>query len=160
MKALAAALVLLTAGCGDDRIADPPAGAIIDERAREFIRDPGPKPFLVTYRPARAGGPDAFRMAIMSGVLDFAGRCVRLQESGGSLRTIVTSAGSGLKRDSMGWFLPSGRDRLRHGSSIAGGGGELSSVPPAEMLAADAPAECRQGPAVELIGVRRPDVRL
>lgn len=155
MRAFAVALTLLAAGCRDVPPAGPPAGATIDENLDEFVRDPGPQPFLVTYRPPAEGGPEAFRLAIIAGVLDFTGGCVRLQDHGGAMKTLIMTSGSALKRDSMGWFLPSGQDRLRHGASVQGGGGELPSLPPADMLASGVPAECTKDPAVELVGPRR-----
>ncbi|MGI8931528.1 MAG: hypothetical protein ACR2FK_03985 [Sphingomicrobium sp.] len=155
MRTLAATLALFAAGCSDAPPAEPPPGAIVEEDVAEFVRDPGPKPYLVTYHTPGEGGPEIFRAAIVAGVLDFTGRCVRLQDHGGAMRTLVTTSGSGLKRDSLGWFLPSGRDRLRHGATVEGGGGELPSLPPVDMLANVVPAECTNGPAIELIGAHR-----
>ncbi|HXH00101.1 MAG TPA: hypothetical protein VNI79_06780 [Sphingomicrobium sp.] len=151
---LAIALILLTAGCREALPQEPPPGSIIDEKANEYIRERSPKPVLISYR--RAGAVTAVeRPTPLSGVLDFTGRCIRLQDRGGAMKILITAWGSTLKRDSMGWFWLIGQDRLRHGASVKGKGGELASLPPAAMLGVDVPAECARGPAVEVIGIRR-----
>ena len=93
--------------------------------------------------------------AIVQGVLDFTGPCVRVQQRSGQFRTVVTTAGSRLVRDSAGLYWPSGKDRLRHGSSVIGGGGEMPQLPSDEVLDRPVPQACREGPALELIGPQR-----
>ena len=153
MKRLAALLGLIAAGCGGDPPSEPPPGAIINE-ADKFVRDPGPEPLLVTYRVAER---DVERPPLdqVAGVLDFTGPCVRIQDRAGAFKTLVTVSGARLLRDSLGWYFPSGRVRLRHGSSIGGAGLDLPALPPSERLAEPVPAACGTGPAIELISIRR-----
>ena len=155
-KGAVAFLLLLAAAC-DRKPADPPPNVNAKPIDPAFIRDAGPAPTLIRYRPAEQGGPAAFRLAILGGVLDFGGPCLALIGPSGERRTIVTSRAAALKRDSLGWFLPSGNDRLRHGSSVEGGGGELPALPMSDMLSEPVPAACRAGPAIELIGIHRFD---
>ena len=156
MRGVAAVLLMLVAAC-DRKPADPPPNVNAKPVDPGFIRQPGPAPTLLTYRAPGDGGPDVFRLALIGGVLDFGGPCLRLIDSSGGARTIVTSPESALKRDSMGWFLPSGTDRLRHGATVEGGGGEIPALPPADTLATPVPSACVAGPAVELVGIHRFD---
>ena len=152
MRGAALLLVALLAGC-ERKIADPPPGAVISDE-KSFVRSVGPAPLLVTYKPASAGGPEVFREAIVGGVLDLAGPCVRVQGADGAMRLVVTIAGSALRRDSLGWFLPAGDDRLRHGATVESGGGELPAPPAAALLAVAVPPACA-GPTLEMSGIRR-----
>lgn len=154
MKRLTALLGLIAAGCGGDPPSEPPPGAIINE-ADKFVRDPGPKPLLVTYRIVVERVVKKAPLNQVGGVLDFTGPCVRVQDRSGAFKTLVTVAGVRLLRDSLGWYLPSGRVRLRHGSSIGGAGLDLPALPASERLAEPVPAACGTGPAIELISVRR-----
>ena len=116
-----------------------------------------PSPVLLRYKPAQEGGPGAFMAAIVRGVLDFSGPCVRLQHSSGQFRTVVSTAGSRLERDFAGLYWQVGNRRLRHGSSVIGGGGEMPQLPTDQVLDGPVPQACRTGPALELIGPQRYD---
>ena len=153
-RALAVLVALAVAGC-DQAPKDPPPNVNQKPIDPAYVRKAGPAPILITYRPSGLGGPEVFRAAIVGGVLDFTGPCIRLADSGGSLRTVVASSGTALKRDSMGWFLPSGTDRLRHGATVEGGGGEMPALPPADTLSAKVPGDCLTGPAVEMVAIHR-----
>ena len=116
---------------------------------------PPPGPVLIRYKPASVGGPDTFRMAILTGTLDFGGPCVRLRGPSKIPRVVVTSAGSQLGYDERGVFLPSGNDRLRHGDDVQAVGGEIGGkLLPAE-IAGPIPTNCDDGPFVEAIGIHR-----
>ena len=147
---LAAVLLLLSgaAACEQDREQEPQPNSQASQAdaAEPEIRSP----LLLRYKPAQKGGPDASMAALVQGVLDLSGPCVRLQDSSGEFRTVVAPPGSRLRRDFAGLYWAAGRERLRHGSSVIGGGGEIPRLPPGDSLDVAVPQACRAGPAVEL----------
>jgi len=116
---------------------------------------PPPGPVLIRYKPATEAGPEVFRMAVVSGTLDFGGQCVRLRDPSGLPRLVVTSAGSQLDWDEQGPFLRSGEDNLRHGDEVQAGGGEIGGRLIPSEIAGDIPTGCEAGPFVEAIGIQR-----
>ena len=115
-------------------------------------------PVLLRYLPPERGGPEAFPEAQVSGVLDLSGACVRLQDPHVRMTTLVSSPGPYLGRDLAGLYVQSGRERLRHGSSVTGGGGWFDKFPGGlEVLDRPIPDQCRSGPFVVVTGMRRYD---
>ena len=148
MRGAALALLLIAGAC-EKQAEDPPAPQPEPANATE---PEVVSPVLLRYRPAAQDGVMA---ANVQGVLDFNGPCVRIQDSSGRFRTVVSAAGSRLERDSAGLYWRVGDERLRHGSSVVGGGGEIPRLPPDQVLDGAVPEPCRAGPAIELIGPRR-----
>ena len=151
-RVAALAALLVAAACQqrtEERPPAPPQEQAIPAQAE--MRSP----VLLRYKSDEQGGPNAFMAAIVRGVLDFSGPCVRVQDSSGRFRTVVTAAGSRLARDSIGLYWPAGTDRLRHGSSAIGGGGEMPRLPADAVLDGAVPPACRPSPALELIGPQR-----
>lgn len=158
IRAAAALLpLLLVSACGPgaDESAGPPVANTQGEAVRSQPGTAQHGPVVVRYKPPKEGGPEAFRASIVQGILDFAGPCVRVRDPSGRLATLVTSAGSRLLRDNAGLYLPSGEERLRHGSSVIGGGGEMPALPPDELLDGPVPEACRAGRAIEIVGMSR-----
>ena len=116
-----------------------------------------PSPILIRYKPREQGGPGPVPEAEVSGVLDLAGPCVRLQNSRGEMWTLVSTAGPRLGRDFAGLYLDSGRERLRHGSSVKGGGGWFTGLPSIGALERPVPPACAAGPYVVAYGLTRYD---
>jgi hypothetical protein len=114
-------------------------------------------PMLLRYKPVEQGGPDTFMAANVHGVLDLSGPCVRMQNMAGEFQAVVSASGSRLERDAAGLYWQVGGDRLRHGASVVGGGGEMPRLPPDQLLDGRVPDACRAGPAVELVGPQRYD---
>jgi len=115
-------------------------------------------PVLLRYLPAERGGPEAYPEAQVSGVLDLSGACVRLQDPQVRMTTVVSSPGPYLGRDLAGLYVRSGHERLRHGSSVTGGGGWFDKLPGGlGVLDRPIPDQCRSGPFVVVTGMRRYD---
>ncbi|MBA3510970.1 hypothetical protein [Sphingomonas sp.] len=115
-------------------------------------------PVLLRYLPPERGGPEAYPEAIVSGVLDLSGPCVRLQDGHGRVTTVVSAPGAYLRQDAAGLYIQSGRERLRHGSSVTGGGGWFDNLPAGPgTLDRPIPAQCRSGPYVVVTDIQRYD---
>ena len=120
------------------------------------VRAKPASPVLLRYLPPERGGPRAYPEAQISGVLDLSGACVQLQDPHVRMTTVVSSPGPYLRQDLAGLYLQSGKERLRHGSSVTGGGGWFDNLP-AGLGALDRPIpnQCRSGPFVVVTGMRR-----
>jgi len=116
-------------------------------------------PVLLRFLPPEQGGPSAYPEAIVSGVLDLTGPCVRLQaDSDRRMTTVVSSPGPSVGRDFAGLYVETAKERLRHGSSVTGGGGWFDSLPASHgRLDGPVPAACTSGPFVILTGMERYD---
>lgn len=112
---------------------------------------------MLRYLPPERGGPSAYPEAQVSGVLDLSGPCVQLSGHEGEMRIVISSPGPQVGRDSAGLYVRSGQERLRHGSSVTGGGGWFSNVPQLGALERPIPEECRSGPFVVVTGMERFD---
>ena len=159
-RAAALAVLLAAAACGDDREQQQALPANQAAQAQAQAQPAQPEihsPVLLRYKPVDRGGPEGSMMALPQGVLDFTGPCVRLQGASGELRTVVAPAGSRLGRDFAGLYWGVGKERLRHGSSVIGGGGEMPRLPADDVLDGPVPEACRAGPAIEFALERRTD---
>ncbi len=152
--ARALALLLTAAACQKQEKSEPPAPRPAAAKIDEPVIS---SPVLLSYKPVEQGGPDVFMASNVHGVLDFSGQCVRVQNSAGQFQTVVSTSGSRLARDAAGLFWQVGKERLRHGASVVGGGGEMPGLPSDQLLDGPVPEACRDGPAVELIGPERYD---
>ena len=115
-------------------------------------------PVLLRYLPRERGGPEGYPEAQVSGVLDLSGPCVGLQDAQGRMTTVVSAPGPSLKEDRAGLYVEADNERLRHGSSVTGGGGWFDDFP-GGLAALDRaiPDRCRSGPFVVVTGMRRYD---
>jgi len=122
--------------------------------AAEAVPAEPASPVLLRYLTPEQGGPTVFPEAQVHGVLDLSGPCVRLQDSKGRMTTVVSSSGPYLGRDHAGLYLQTVRERLRHGSSVTGGGGWFDAFP-AGLGRLDRPISerCRSGPFVVVTGM-------
>ena len=150
-RAAALGLLLAAGACTQDqeqRQAPPAYPASSEPRS----------PVLLRYLPPERGGPEAYPEAQISGVIDLAGVCVRLQDSHGRKTTVVSSPGPYLGQDPAGLYILSNNERLRHGSSVTGGGGWFDNLPAGPgALDRTIPNQCRSGPFVVVTGMRRYD---
>ena len=116
-------------------------------------------PVLLRFLPPEQGGPSAYPEAQVSGVLDLTGPCVRLQaDSDRRMTIVVSSPGPRVGRDFAGLYIQSDNERLRHGSSVTGGGGWFDSLPSNHgRLDRPVPPACTSGPFVIVTGMERYD---
>ena len=113
-------------------------------------------PVLLRFQPPERGGPSAYPEAQISGVLDLSGPCVRLHRR--RMTTVVSAPGPRVGRDFAGLYIQSGTERLRHGSSVTGGGGWYDALPINHgTLDREVPPACASGPFVIVTGMERYD---
>lgn len=138
-------LMLLVCACAQQQTQSAPLPAPAEEPAT---------PVLLRYLPPERGGPSAFPEAQVQGVLDLTGPCVRLRNTNGRMTTVVSSSGPSLGRDVAGLYVQTPRERLRHGSTITGGGGWFDNFPALGPLDRPIPQACRSGPFVVVTGMQ------
>ena len=144
--AVALVLALLAAGCAEKQQQGEPRPVQTNEPA---------SPVLLRYLPPERGGPSVFPEARVHGLLDLRGDCVGLRDPQGRTTTVVSSSGPFVGQDSAGLYIQSGEERLRHGSTITGGGGWFSDFP-AGLGALDGPIPdaCLSGPFAVVTGMQ------
>ena len=158
MRCAAAFVLLVALGACAPRQDNGQAAQASAAPGQASVPGQAPAPVLLQYRTADRGGPSAYPEARVSGILDLFGPCVRLQDSRGGMTTVVSSPGPRLGEDSAGLYIQSGAERLRHGSSITGGGGWFDNFPGGlGQLDRPIPDMCRSGPYVVVTGMQRYD---
>ena len=148
-RAAALSVMLFLCACAREQPQPAPQSTVAEEAAG---------PVLLRYLPPEHGGPSLFPEAQVHGVLDLTGPCVRLQGPDGRMTTVVSAPGPRLERDVAGLYVQTAKERLRHGSSVTGGGGWFDAFPAGlGPLDRPIPEECRSGPFVVVTGIARYD---
>ncbi|MGI8705487.1 MAG: hypothetical protein ACR2JJ_06815 [Sphingomicrobium sp.] len=148
-RAAALSLVPLVCACAQQQTQSAPLSAAAGEPTT---------PVLLRYLPPDEGGPSVFPQALVHGVLDLAGPCVRLRDPEGRMTIVVSSPGRSLGRDAAGLYVQTPNGRLRHGSPTTGGGGWFDNFPAGlGLLDRPIPQACRFGPFVVVTGMQPHD---
>lgn len=148
-RAAPLSLMLLFCACTQEQRQSAPQRAHAEEP---------PTPVLLRYLPPERGGPSMFPEAQVHGVLDLTAPCVRLQDPQGRMTTVVSASGPYLQRDFAGLYVQAPKERLRHGSSVTGGGGWFDNFPAGlGPLDRPIPDACRSGPFVVVTGMKSYD---
>jgi hypothetical protein len=148
VRRLAALLALAASGCGSEPAQAPPRDPAAVEAA--------PAVHLPQYKPPGQGGPEAFMEAGMGGTLRLAGRCLGFaDEKPGALMTIVWPSDARLGSDERGPFVQVGKERVRPGERLRGGGGTMLSDFSDARLTRPFPEECDRSSAVEFHSIER-----